>query len=110
MGIVYRNGRPYLYRSVRRDGRVTSEYRGSGELALIGAVLDDEMRDLRQFDRDERKRSDDLERALDDMVKQAQALARDALTAAGYHNHRGMWRKRRVSPHRDCRLRGPGHE
>src|SRR5262249_1606950 len=35
MALVYRNGRPYLYRSVRRDGRVTSEYRGSGEVAEL---------------------------------------------------------------------------
>ena len=28
MGLVYRNGRPYLYRSKRRGGRVTSEYVG----------------------------------------------------------------------------------
>ncbi len=39
MGLVYRNGRPYLYRSVRRDGRVTSEYVAGGEDAfLIGAL------------------------------------------------------------------------
>ena len=31
MGLVYRNGRPYLYRSVRRGGRVTSEYLASGD-------------------------------------------------------------------------------
>ena len=40
---------------------------------------------------------DDLERALDELAERARDLAREALTAAGYHqHHRGEWRKRRV--------------
>ena len=39
---------------------------------------------------------DDLERAIDEMAEQARDLAREALNAAGYHqHHRGEWRKRR---------------
>ena len=101
MGIVYRNGRPYLYRSVRRGGRVTSEFVASGTDALLIAALQEDERDGRRFDleriRSERKEADDLERALDELAERARALARDALTAAGYHqHHRGEWRKRRV--------------
>jgi hypothetical protein len=100
MGLVYRNGRPYLCRSVRRVGRVTSEYLASGADALLIAALEADERDGRQCDlervRSERKELDDLERALDEMAEHARALARDALTAAGYHqHHRGEWRKRR---------------
>jgi hypothetical protein len=35
MAIVYRNGRPYCYRSERRGDRVASTYMGSGEDAIL---------------------------------------------------------------------------
>ena len=106
MGIVYRNGRPYFYQSKRRGGRVTSEYIGSGEDALLIDALEGIKRDKKHSDRrqerSERKKLDDLEQALDDLAERARDLARDALTAAGYHQHyRGDWRKRRVSRHRE---------
>ena len=94
MGIVYRNGRPYLYRSVRRAGRVTSEFVASGTDALLIAALEADERDGRRCDleriRAERRGADDLERALDELAGQARAFARDALSAAGYQlHHRG---------------------
>ena len=100
MALVNRNGRAYLYRSVRRGGRVTSEYRGSGDAAFsLGSILQqnrqwEEAR--RSAERAERREADELERALDDLAELAGALAHQALTAAGYHRHnRGEWRKRR---------------
>ena len=100
MALVYRNGRPRLQRSVRRGGRVTTEYQASGEVALLIAAMEQIERDERDFERrrgqEEWKRFDDLERALDDLAEQARALARDALQRAGYHQHkRGEWRRRR---------------
>jgi hypothetical protein len=115
MGLVYRNGRPYLYRSVRRGGRVTSRYSGSGTDALLIAVLEDIERDERRCEleeiRAERREVDDLERALDELADRARAFARDALTAAGYYQHdRGEWRKRRVPRHREGESgRSPDH-
>ncbi len=99
MALVDRNGRTYLYRSIRRNGRVTSEYVASGELA---ALLGEEacLERLERAERLDRQRSDrakleKLEQSLDDLVKQAKALAGNALAAAGYHqHHRGEWRKR----------------
>src|SRR5262249_314650 len=100
MGLVYRNGRPYLYRSVRRAargaGRVTSEYVASGIDAWLIAALEADDRDNQRSDQEqaraERREADDLERALDEMAERARDLARDALTAAGYHqHHRGEW-------------------
>jgi hypothetical protein len=107
MSLVYRNGRPYLHRSVRRAGRVTSEYVASGIDAFLIAALEEHERAERRSEleeiRAERREADDLERALDDLAERARALARDALTAAGYHQHRrGEWRKRRVSSHREA--------
>jgi hypothetical protein len=103
--MVYRDGRPYLYRSVPRNGRVASEYRGSGEDARLIEALESMERDekdaKRREERNERKALDDLDRALEELARPAQALARDALTAAGYHQHdRGQWRRRRVRDHR----------
>jgi hypothetical protein len=77
MGIVYRNGRPYLYRSKRRGGRVTSEYVGSGHDALLIDALEAIERDEKDCDlrqkRSERKKLDDLEQALDDLAEQSEA-------------------------------------
>src|SRR5262249_47848820 len=106
MGLVYRDGRPYLYRSVRRAGRVTSEFVASGIDAWLIAAVEADDRDNRRCDleevRAERRELDALERAPHQMAERARALARDALTAAGYHrHHRGEWRKRRVSRHRE---------
>src|SRR5262245_58220161 len=114
MGLIYRDGRPYLYRSIRRAGRVTSEYRGSGECALLINALETIERDDRDFDRwrerSERRELDILERALDELAERARDLARDALSTAGYHQHRrGEWRKRRVSRHREGEARRADH-
>ena len=109
MAIAHRNGRPYLYRSVRRGGRVTSEYVGQGEFALLFGALEADQREqegaLRERTRDEQRQLDDLDRALDALAKEARDLARENLNAAGYHQyHRGEWRKRRhVRAHRDGR-------
>jgi hypothetical protein len=100
MALVYRNGRPRLQRSVRRGGHVTTEYRGSGDVALLISRIEGIERDERDFEqwreREERERFDELDRALDDLNEEARLLARDALERAGYHQHkRGEWRRRR---------------
>jgi len=114
MGLVYRHGRPYLYRSIRRGGRVTSEYVASGIDAQLIAALEADERDNRESDiqqaQAERREADELDRALDELADRARALARDALTAAGYHQHdRGEWRKRRVPGHREGEPIRPDH-
>jgi hypothetical protein len=78
---------------------------GGIDAQLIAALESDE-RDWKRIDREqaktERKELDELERALDDLAEKARALAREALTAAGYHQHRrGDWRKRRVTRHHE---------
>ncbi|MEW4569726.1 hypothetical protein AB1L88_17820 [Tautonia sp. JC769] len=103
MALVFRNGRPYLYRSVRRNGRVTSEFVASGESALLIARMDAIDRDDRDYERwrirEERRKAAERDARLDDLVKQSEALAREALEQAGYHqHHRGEWRRRRVRP------------
>ena len=101
MAVVYRNGRAYLYKSVRRGGRVTSEYVAGGIDAQLIAALETDEQEWKRLDREqarkEREELDDLERALDEIAKRARDLAREALAAAGYRQHkRGEWRKLRV--------------
>jgi hypothetical protein len=106
MALVYRDGRPYLYRSVRRAGRVTSEYVAGGIDAQLIAALEADERDERRAEREraraERREADELDRALDDLAAIARAVARDALLSLGYHQHdRGEWRRKRVPRARD---------
>jgi hypothetical protein len=103
MALVHRNGKAYLYRSVRRGGRVTSEYVAGGESAVLIAALETIDRDKRDYERwherEERRKIADLERSLDELAADARGLARAALETAGYHQHaRGQWRKRRGTP------------
>jgi hypothetical protein len=100
MALIDRGGRTYLYRSVRRGGRVTSRYVAAGESAVMIAALEGldhgERAERRQAERDRRRELDDLERQLDELVERARSLAVAALAAAGYHQHkRGEWRRRR---------------
>ncbi len=99
MALVYRNGLPRLQRSIRRGGRVTTEYRASGDFAVLFALMDAEERAERDAQREEiraeREALVTVERALDDYFEQVENLARAALYAAGFHRPKREWRKRR---------------
>lgn len=102
MAIESRRGRPYYYRKARRGGRVVSEYVGGGALGALAARLDRGLRDRKVADgaawRAERSRLDALDRAVVDHGRRIEALAGEALLAAGYRrHHRGAWRKRRMA-------------
>ena len=100
MGIEYRRGRPYFYRKVRRGGRVVSEYAGGGALGQCLSLMAEADRidrdGLAELWRMERRRMEDEERAFADYFDRVEAVAREALAAAGYHHHKGQWRKRRA--------------
>jgi hypothetical protein len=88
-------------RSRRVNGRVLREYVGTGEIALWAAALDALARREREAaqaaERARRRKQDDLDLRLDEVNVLAELLARAALEAAGYHQHkRGEWRKRRA--------------
>src|SRR5437868_1713321 len=100
MGWKTINGRQYYYKSVRRGGRVGSEYYGCGEVAGLVAQLDAierqereaRRRDERAALQEERRR----ERELDDLIAHARTAAAETLTTAGcYQHHRGEWRRGR---------------
>jgi hypothetical protein len=119
MGLALVNGHLYYRKSIRRGGKVTSEYRGSGDLAVFVAILDEEHWEEVRARREAKRRSEN-ELAV---ARQARREARQALgnrlssidrtmasyhrrigktveailTALGYHRHaRGQWRRRRA--------------
>jgi hypothetical protein len=79
-----------------------SEYVGGGELAALYAALDGSTRAAQALERAERRAQVEAERAAEREARQiaadCQELAALALLAAGYHQHRRQWRKRRNAP------------
>ncbi len=89
----------YYYRSEREDGRVRKRYVGRGEVAQLVAHADETRRAVRERRRrDERaqlERARGISEAGADLDAAAEVLARAEMVAAGYHDHRGEWRRRR---------------
>jgi hypothetical protein len=90
----------YYYRKKRVAGRVVSEYIGRGEVAALIA-RDDELDRLkagadRAQRRTERASAQVLDAELDALEQELATLTTGALLCAGYHLHKGQWRKRRT--------------
>ena len=105
MGVVYRNGRPYAYRSKRVGGRVVCEYMGSGKLAALRAERDQFFHDITAtlstlengHWRDVEDEANEVDQELARLTSQALGAATVLLERSGYHrHHRGQWRKRRA--------------
>jgi hypothetical protein len=93
------NGRRYFYKSEREGGRVKSTYFGAGESGSLMAewiALERLEREAeRERERGERGESDAAERSISDWFDGVQAVADAAMLAAGFHKHKGQWRRRR---------------
>ncbi len=94
-----RGGR-YYTRSRKVDGRVVREYVGGGVLGEIAALEDTYERRRREEEaaawKEEREQMEALDGLTEELYEAAEILAKAALVAAGYHQHkRGEWRKRR---------------
>ncbi len=92
--------RGYYYRVRKVNGRVVREYVGTGRLAELVAQQDAIERQHREAERAERLAKQAELEALDaplaELCQLAELLARAALLAAGFRQHkRGEWRKRR---------------
>jgi hypothetical protein len=102
MGWETRRGHTYYYRKERQGCRVVSTYCGCGEIATLFAELDALDRERRQQERavNQAARAKFAELAatppeLVILLAEARAAVAEALTAAGYHQHKRQWRKRR---------------
>jgi len=99
MGWEKRGGRSYYYRKKRVGQRVVSEYIGIGPLAELLAEADAlervERTQQREAERRVREEMQVLDWQADELAELVRALTHGVLLAAGYHVHKGQWRKRR---------------
>ena len=99
MGWEERGGRLYYYRKRREDQTVISEYVGSGHLAELAAQLDElrreEQEEARQHERKKREEAEQQAQRVRAVMDSIRIFTHASLLAAGYHTHKGQWRKRR---------------
>ncbi len=104
MGLEQRRGSFYYTRSRRVNGKVTREYVGSGQFALLAFEMEqadwllEKLRRLEEQElwRQEREAEDALAQAVRTACQEGEAAFRAFMEAAGYHQHqRGAWRKKR---------------
>jgi hypothetical protein len=93
-------GGAYFYRSVRINGRPRKIYFGRGRGAQRQARLEAARRQRRQAEREalhaEQARVASADAALEDLCDMTDLLARATLLLAGFHEHHGLWRRRRL--------------
>jgi len=101
MGWEKRGNKSYYYRKVRHGNRVRSEYVGSDVHAELQAKLIEDCRGARRDEREDLRRiqqvDKEIDRQIDDVERALTFLTDASFSAAGYHNHRGQWRRRRDS-------------
>jgi hypothetical protein len=94
-----RDGRLYFYRSVRDGEKVRKRYVGAGEFARICSEIDllrrSSRRAQREQERAELERLEALIAPVLDLSEAAEVLAHAHLIAAGYHRHKGEYRRAR---------------
>ena len=90
----------YYTRSRKVDGRVIREYVGGGAAGALAAQQDAIDRERREREHEswriEKEEIEAFDDAIDQVCQQADLIARAAMIAAGYHHHRGEWRRRRA--------------
>jgi hypothetical protein len=99
MGWKTINGRRYYYKSERVGGRVQTTYFGAGESGLLMSLLHLEDRAEREAEleakRAEREEYDVEDRVVSNWFDDVQAVADAAIVGAGFHKHKGQWRRKR---------------
>ncbi len=93
---VRKSGRAYYYRKQRVGGRVRSIYVPMDE-AEAAAQADLERAQERVDAREARLEAEHTRAVVQAAQRALQGEQSQVLAQAGYHNHRGEWRKRRVS-------------
>jgi hypothetical protein len=98
MGWKTINERRYYYKSRRVGGRIETTYFGTGEPASLMARIDEfeqlERAAERWAEREEREESAAEHKAIADWFDGVQAVADAAMAEAGFHKHRGQWRRK----------------
>ncbi len=93
MGIKLIGGRPAYYRSIRQGDRVRSVYLASGPGALTLAERDAETKRKSKM---EREADEARARQTAEWFGRVERIARAAILAAGWHQWKRQWRRRRT--------------
>jgi hypothetical protein len=90
----------YYTRSRKVNGRVVREYVGAGDVGLLAAELDAIERERRAHEREswrtEKEEIEAFDKSIAKVCQMADVIAKAVMVAAGFHRHRGEWRRRRV--------------
>ena len=94
-----RGNKRYYYRKKRIGKRVASVYFGNGQISEIIAQMDEQERveaeaERRRFN-NMKQAQRHLEQQIDEVGDFVRAMTRASLLVAGYHTHKGQWRKMR---------------
>jgi hypothetical protein len=99
MGWKTIKGRRNYYKSERDGGRVKTTYFGAGESGLLISLLELEDRAEREAEREKRRAEKEEfeteESAVAEWFDDVQAVADATMITAGYHKHKGKWRRKR---------------
>ena len=99
MSLERRNGQLYYYRSVRDGQKVRKIYVGAGETARLSHEEDElskaERKERREREKEELERLEALSAPLKELSEAAEILTHAHLIAAGYHRHKGEYRRAR---------------
>ncbi len=102
MGWEKRGSGQYYYRKKRVNGRVVSEYVGSGILAEATQMLDQVEKEKTYLEKIEhqieKEQTDAMDQAIDQNLISIGELINNTLIAHGYHKVKGEWRKKRANP------------
>ena len=102
MGLETRHGRTYYYKKRRSGKRVVSEYCGSGFMANLMYLWDQQSRDdaalakenkRRMFDAEKQKQKE-IDSVMEDFRKDADTLEAALFVLNGYHLHSRQWRRK----------------
>ena len=89
----------YYTRSRKVNGRVVREYVGGGEIGALAAQSDAIERERREWEREswrlEKEEIDVFDASIATVCEMADIIAKATMVAAGFHQHRGEWRRRR---------------
>jgi len=100
MGWEKRGNQTYYYRKKREGGRVRSVYVGRAEQAQIGVGIIEDERLNRKAEREALRGIQQAEKEIDRQLATAgaavYAIANAGLRVAGYHQHKGQWRRKRT--------------
>jgi hypothetical protein len=101
LALEHKDGRSYYYRSVRQGELVRKKYVGAGVIAALAAETDRIARARCEAQAlKENQEREHIERALafvGELEEATKILTEAHLIVAGYHQHKGEWRRLRES-------------